>query len=392
MPDYTYPGVYVEEVPSGGPPPITGVPTSIAVFVDCFARGPLHRPVQVFSFTEFEHQFGGLPASGEAGHALQLFFHNGGTRAYVVRVPSGSDGDGPDAAALPGDEEAGTGIYSLKEVDLFNLLCIPALGRKADDAFDEVYRQAMDYCERRRAFFLIDTPAGMDSPGKIMGWLDKKKDLLRHKNAALYFPRIAVADPRNKKLSRTIGAAGAMAGLCARTDSRWGVWKAPAGVDAVLHQVNGLTYPVNDLENGMLSSNGINCLRSLPAQGIVSWGSRTTMGSDALSSEWKYASVRRLALHLGESLQRGLLWAVFEPNDEPLWNRIRQSAGNFLHGLLRQGAFQGFTTNQAYFVKCDRDTHTQSDISEGRINLLVGFAPLRPAEFLVLSIRLSGAA
>lgn len=390
MPDYTAPGLYVEDLPSG-PRSIAGVPTSIAAFIDCFERGPLNRPVQVFSFTEFKHQFGGLSASSEASYAIRQFFLNGGTRAFVVRVPAGSEGNGPDMEALLGDEEASTGLYALNKPDIFNLLCIPALGRQTGDQWDEVYRQAIDFCERKRAFFLMDTPAGLDDPAGIAGWMEKKQDFLQHGNAALFFPRIKVKDPLNNQIPRTIGAGGALAGLFARTDSQRGVWKAPAGVDAVLRHVSGLSYRVDDAENGVLSAKGINCLRSMSGREIVSWGSRTTLGSEALRSEWKYLSVRRTALYIEESLYRGLEWAVFEPVSESLWNRIRLSADAFLHELFRQGAFQGATPSQAYFVKCDRETNTQSDIEQGLINLRVGFAPLRPADFIVLAVRLSGA-
>lgn len=389
MPDYTAPGVYVEDL-SSGPRSIAGVPTSIAAFIDCFERGPLNRPVQVFSFTEFKHQFGGLSASSEASYAIRQFFLNGGTRAFVVRVPAGSQGFGPDMEALLGDEETSTGIYALNKLDIFNLLCIPAHGRQTGDTWDEVFRQALEYCARRRAFFLIDTPAGLDNPGGIAGWLEKKQDFLRHANAAVYFPRIEVKDPLNKHLPRTIGAGGALAGLFARTDSQRGVWKAPAGVDAVLQHVSGLSYRVDDAENGLLSAKGINCLRSLSGKEIVSWGSRTTLGSDALHSEWKYTSVRRTALYIEESLYRGLEWAVFEPGSESLWDRIRLSVEVFMQELFRQGAFQGDVPGEAYFVRCDRQTNTQSDIEQGLINLLVGFAPLRPADFIVLAVRLSG--
>ena len=389
MPDYTAPGVYVEDL-SSGPRSITGVPTSIAAFIDCFERGPMNRPVQVFSFTAFKHQFGGLSASSEASYAIRQFFVNGGTQAFVVRVPAGSQGNGPDRQALLGDEETSTGIYALNKLDIFNLLCIPALGGQACDTWDEVYRQALECCARRRAFLLIDTPAGLDNPAGIAGWMEKKQDFLRHANAALYFPRIEVKDPLDKHLPRTIGAGGALAGLFARTDSQRGVWKAPAGVDAVLQHVSGLSYRVDDAENGVLSATGINCLRSLSGVEIVSWGSRTTLGSDALRSEWKYLSVRRTALYIEESLYRGLEWAVFEPVSESLWDRIRLSAEAFLHGLFRQGAFQGASPNQAYFVKCDSETNTQIDIEHGLINLQVGFAPLRPADFIVLAVRLSG--
>jgi phage tail sheath protein FI len=132
---------------------------------------------------------------------------------------------------------------------------------------------------------------------------------------------------------------------------------------------------------------GINCLRTLPVYGNVVWGSRTLHGQNDRGSEWKYVPVRRMALFLEESLYRGTQWVVFEPNDEPLWAQIRLNIGAFLQGLFRQGAFQGRTPREAYFVKCDRETTTQADINLGIVNILIGFAPLKPAEFVVIKIQ-----
>jgi len=178
-----------------------------------------------------------------------------------------------------------------------------------------------------------------------------------------------------------------MAGVYARTDAERGVWKAPAGTDAVLRGVQALEYRLTDPENGVLNPMGINCLRSLPTFGRVAWGARTLVGADAQANEWKYVPVRRLALFMEESLYRGLQWVVFEPNDEPLWASIRLNVGAFMNTLFRQGAFQGASPREAYFVRSDRSTTTQSDIDRGIVNIVVGFAPLKPAEFVVLKIQ-----
>jgi phage tail sheath protein FI len=183
-----------------------------------------------------------------------------------------------------------------------------------------------------------------------------------------------------------------IAGLYARTDRERGVWKAPAGTDAVLTGVTGLTLPINDAENGTLNPLAINALRSFPAKGIVAWGARTLAGTDAFASEWKYVSIRRLALFLEESIDRGTRWVAFEPNAEPLWAQIRLNVGAFLHNLFRAGAFQGTTDREAYFVRCDAQTTTQADIDRGLVNVEVGFAPLRPAEFIILRFVLKTAA
>jgi phage tail sheath protein FI len=178
-----------------------------------------------------------------------------------------------------------------------------------------------------------------------------------------------------------------VAGVIARTDSQLGVWKAPAGLEATMMGVYDFDVRLTDPENGELNPLGINCLRTRPGAGPVIWGARTTVGADQLASQWKYLPVRRLALFIEESLYRGTQWAVFEPNDEPLWAQLRLNIGVFMHDLFRQGAFQGGSPKDAYFVSCDSTTTTQSDIDRGIVNVIVGFAPLKPAEFVVLYIQ-----
>jgi phage tail sheath protein FI len=178
-----------------------------------------------------------------------------------------------------------------------------------------------------------------------------------------------------------------VAGVFARTDTTRGVWKAPAGLDATLVGVPQLSVSLTDNENGELNPLGINCLRAMVPAGRVIWGSRTLQGDDRFTSEWKYIPVRRTALFIEESLFRGTQWVVFEPNDEPLWAQIRLNVGAFMHNLFRQGAFQGATPKDAYFVKCDKQTTTQNDINLGIVNIIVGFAPLKPAEFVIISLQ-----
>ena len=206
-------------------------------------------------------------------------------------------------------------------------------------------------------------------------------------NAALYFPRLRAPDPQQEGRVAEFPPAGAVAGTYARTDTQRGVWKAPAGIDATLRGVSGLTVTLTDGENGQLNPRGVNCLRAFPEIGRVVWGARTLRGADSLASEWKYVPVRRLALFIEESLFRGTQWVVFEPNDEPLWAQIRLNLGAFMQTLFRQGAFQGKSPRDAYFVKCDRETTTQADINLGVVNIIVGFAPLKPAEFVVIKIQ-----
>jgi phage tail sheath protein FI len=202
-------------------------------------------------------------------------------------------------------------------------------------------------------------------------------------HSAVFYPRIRY----NKKgLKKFIGPSGAIAGLIARIDSTRGVWKAPAGTEAELRGILGLEVKLTDRENGVLNKLGVNCLRSFTV-GFVNWGARTMDGSDVIASEWKYIPVRRLALFIEESLYRGTKWVVFEPNDEPLWAKIRMNVGAFMNRLFRQGAFQGSTPDLAYYVKCDSATTTQDDRNRGIVNIEVGFAPLKPAEFVIIKIQ-----
>ena len=172
-----------------------------------------------------------------------------------------------------------------------------------------------------------------------------------------------------------------------RTDEQRGVWKAPAGIDASLNGIQGLQVNLSDPENGQLNPLGLNCLRSFPVYGRVVWGARTLRGADQLADEYKYLPIRRLLLFLEESLYRGTQWVVFEPNDEPLWAQIRLNIGAFMNNLFRQGAFQGDTPSKAYFVKCDKETNPQNDIDRGIVNIIVGFAPLKPAEFVIIKFQ-----
>lgn len=206
-------------------------------------------------------------------------------------------------------------------------------------------------------------------------------------NASVYFPRLRMPDPLSENRLADFAPCGAVAGIMARTDVQRGVWKAPAGLAASFSGAQGFTYTMTDQQNGVLNPVGLNCLRSFPVAGHLVWGARTLAGADLLASEWKYIPVRRLALFLEESLFRGTQWVVFEPNDEPLWAQIRLNIGAFLQNLFRQGAFQGSTPRDAYFVKCDSETTTQNDIDLGIVNILVGFAPLKPAEFVVIKFQ-----
>lgn len=298
--------------------------------------------------------------------------------------------------ALTRDEFTGTGkdaakkgLYALKKADLFNILCIPSY--TSDGNVDvELAGDAAKYCEDRRAMLLVDPPSGWTSKDAAKGngsTTGVAAIGTKSKNAALFFPRLVQRNPLRGNQTEQFVPCGAVAGVFARTDVQRGVWKAPAGLETSLAGSPQLSVPLTDLENGELNPLGINCLRVMPAAGPVIWGSRTLQGDDRLASEWKYIPVRRTALFIEESLYRGTQWVVFEPNDEPLWAQIRLNVGAFMQNLFRQGAFQGRTPREAYLVKCDSETTTQNDINLGIVNIIVGFAPLKPAEFVIIKIQ-----
>jgi phage tail sheath protein FI len=499
----TYPGVYVEEIPSGVRT-ITGVATSIAAFVGSARRGPVNTPVTIASFGDFERIFGGLWMPSTMGYAVRDFYLNGGTQAIIVRLSSGTPAtitlaggltlvakspglwgeglrvrvthnpsdttlynitvrdtttgteerfinvsttltsprspdkvlaqtsalvdvqgapptsrptahppvttgdpfadsapagsftqantDGDNGADLVdndyrGDVNLKTGIHALRNTDIFNLLCIPPRTR-TNDVGSAVLTSALALCVERRAMLLLDPPSTWTTvAAAITGVTSFALSGQDARNSAIFFPRLSQPDPIQGGLVENFVPCGAAAGVFARTDTQRGVWKAPAGLDASLNGVPSLEILLTDGENGQLNPLGVNCLRSFGVAGRVVWGSRTLRGADQLADEWKYIPVRRTALFIEESLFRGTKWVVFEPNDEPLWAQIRLNVGAFMHNLFRQGAFQGTTPRDAYFVKCDKETTTQNDINLGIVNIVVGFAPLKPAEFVVIKLQ-----
>jgi Bacteriophage tail sheath protein len=291
----------------------------------------------------------------------------------------------------PGLEGRKEGLYALENVDLFNLLCIPPYtgvdaSGKPTDIDKSLIAKANAYCEKRRALLLVDPPSKWTDKDKAKTGITAGVGAVS-KNAAVFFPRLKQPNPLRDNQVEEFVPCGAVAGVMARTDTQRGVWKAPAGIEATLRGAPELSVKLTDQENGELNPLGVNCLRSFPIIGRIVWGARTLRGADILADEYKYIPVRRLALFIEESLFRGTQWVVFEPNDEPLWAQIRLNVGAFMHNLFRQGAFQGATPGQAYFVKCDQETTPQNDIDRGIVNIVVGFAPLKPAEFVIIKLQ-----
>lgn len=298
-------------------------------------------------------------------------------------LAGGGDGGTPQASDFI------AGIQALDQVApfIFNLLCLPAAATL--DAADcaSVLGEAVTYCASKRAYLLVDIPQNVQTASAMVGLLTSGSSPVPSPSSAagVYFPRLKIPDPLANNTLRDVGASGTVAGVIARIDASRGVWKSAAGTEATILGASLVTN-LNDADTGSLNILGVNVLRSLPVYGSVVWGARTMLGADQQASEWKYAAVRRTADYIEESLFEGLKWVVFEPNDAALWAQIRLNVSSFMNGLFRQGAFAGVTPADAYLVKCDSDTTTPADVANGVVNIIVGFMPLAPAEFVVLQI------
>lgn len=310
----------------------------------------------------------------------------------AATVTQGSDGSAITDTQVTGNPTSG--LYLLDKAPIFNLLCIPPYTRDVGNDIDKAtWDAAVAYCAPRRAVVIVDAPSSWNSGTSAATALQTSPPITPADNAAMYFPRLLVPDPNYQNQLQLFAPCGVVAGIFARTDAQRGVWKAPAGIDASLSGVSALTYDginpalVTDADNGLINPLGCNCLRNFPVTGLVVWGARTLRGADVFADQWKYLPVRRLAFYIESSLIQGTQWVVFEPNDPALWAQIRMNVGDFMQTLFRQGAFQGTSQADAYFVKCDGETTTPTDIGNGVVNILVGFAPLDPAEFVVIQIQ-----
>jgi phage tail sheath protein FI len=311
----------------------------------------------------------------------------------IASLP-GLQGGADSAPLVPADYlgagPAGPGIYALDQADLFNLLCIPPDTRDGDTD-PSVYQAAAVYCRERRAMLIVDPPSSWQPDKSPPVWMQRLIDLglsgEEGRYAAVFYPRLVQADPLRENQLDTFVPCGAIAGIMARTDTERGVWKAPAGIGASVAGIRGLAAPLTDADSGALNPLGINAIRTFPVYGTVVWGSRTLRGADLLADDYKYIPIRRLTNYIEESLFRGTKWILFEPNDEPLWAQIRMNVEAFMADLFRRGAFQGNNPGSAYFVRCGADTTTQYDVDRGIVNIQVGFAPLKPAEFVIISLQ-----
>lgn len=366
---------------TSGPPAIARSPTSIALFIGGAPSGPTDHAVRIASFADYEAAFGKFgDARSYLGYALGHFFDNGGRDALVLRIV-GADGafiapaDQGFVRALNAAFATGAPVTKIKT---FNLICVPGLADPA--AIAMLQGQAV----ARRAFVIVDC-AETETVASVQASLATRTGT-NAANSALYFPWVIAPDALQNNAPRAFPPCGFVAGIYTRVDLAHGVWKAPAGTDDNLVGATGLTVLISEADQNSLNPLGINCLRKFSSTEFLVWGARTLAGADPDAPDWKYVNVRRTALFLENSLYAGTQWAVFEPNGEPLWAKLRASTGDFMLGLFRDGAFQGNTASQAFFVKCDTGTTTQADIDRGIVNIMVGFAPLEPAEFVILTI------
>jgi uncharacterized protein len=278
---------------------------------------------------------------------------------------------------------------SLDNVQIFNLLLVPGVSDNT------VLSAALAFAERKRAFAILDPPpqaTAFQIPGSALPSIESLLGSIpTSQNGALYFPYLKTTDPISS-LPTQVAPSGYVAGICATTDSTRGVWKAPAGMAAILI---GTTGPVpsgvmNDMQQGVLNSptsptTPVNCLRTFGSSTVV-YGARTLVGTNTAFAQSKYVPVRRMTLFIEQSLVTSLTWVVFEPNDEPLWIAIRMTIEAFLLSLFNQGALQGDTPSDAFQVKCDKTTTTPTDQQNGIVNIVIGVALLKPAEFVVITI------
>jgi hypothetical protein len=308
--------------------------------------------------------------------ADDFFFLGDDTVASAVSaVQPGSDGTLPLI-----DNDYTSAFVWLDTVRDVSLIAVPGIGSPA------VADAGMNYCRNRPlsdCFYIAD----MDRDDISLEDALQYRDDINTPNSygAVYFPWLKALDPTGLSSEPiSVPPSGYVAGMYSQIDARRGVWKAPAGTEAVLGGAVGLVTDLTDIQQGNLNKNkkSVCVIRKFPGSGIVLWGART-LSSDP---EYKYIPVRRMAIMLRVSIYNGIQWTVFEPNDEELWSQIRLNIGSFMMTLFRQGAFQGSTPSQAFFVKCDSETTTQADIDLGIVNVLVGFAPLKPAEFVVVKI------
>ena len=378
MADYLTPGVYMEEFETC-PKPIEGVKTSTVGFVGMAEKGNEDEPTLITSWHEFADKFGRYTANAPfLAPSVYGFFANGGMRCFVARLKDrATDQDYIGVDEGPGKK---TGLQTFTKVDEIGTVCIPGV------TLVTVQQALVAHCEyMKNRFCILDSHKNAGIADVLM----QRENIVSEKGyGALYYPWVKVPVETQSALTNKVTIvedivppSGYVAGIYARTDMERGVQKAPANEE--IYEALGVGAIIGRSEQDTLTGKGINCIKKFPGKKVRVWGARTL----STDPERKYINVCRLLVYLEESIYKGTQWVVFEPNAEPLWAQIRLNVGAFMHNLFRQGSFQGSTPRDAYFVKCDKETTTQNGINLGIVNILVGFAPIKPAEFLIIKMQ-----
>ena len=373
MSNFQAPGVYAN-IKSSGNKPLESVGSSTAAFIGQAKIGPTNEAVLVTSWAQYEKLFGAFGESKYLSHAVYGFFANGGSKCFVCNVGAEQENQtaGDLTAAIMGEDKGPgkrTGVNTFSNISEISLVAAPGLTSK------EIQGIIIDHCDR-----LGDRFALLDSEEELTTGLDQMYRAKASSNAAFYFPWVQVYDPV-KKQNVYQPPTGFVAGLYSRVDSARGIHKAPA--NEALRGVNGLKYSLTKEEQTLLNPRGINLIRDFGDEGIKVYGARTITDDP----EWKYINVRRLFLNVRQTIQKGTEWAVFEPNNESLWGSVRRNIGSYLKTLWKNEALVGATPEEAFYVICDKTNNTQETIDQGILNIDIGMAPVKPAEFINITIQ-----
>lgn len=405
MPNYLTPGIYVEEI-SGGSKPLESGATNVVGFLGVAEKGPVNEPILVTNWTAYTKIFGGFHTQGWLGHAVYMFFQNGGTKAYINNLAAvtppkkakssastvASTTEEGEVAAVVEDKSSSstkisnpdnittlimgkddgpgkrTGLYLFDEITDISIVAAPGVSEPA--AWDAI----LSHCERNKYRVAI-----LDPPEEVPKGIDTIPMPRDSMYGTYYFPYVQMYDT---ELETEIFAppSGGVAGVWGRVDDTRGVHKAPA--NEIFRSATGLRYKLTDAEQELLNPKGINCIREFVGRGIRVWGART-FSSDP---EWKYINVRRLFCMMERTIQHGTNWAVFEPNTRQLWKKIERTITAFLLRLWRDGALFGDTPEEAFYIRCDDELNPPESIDAGYVIIEIGVAPAKPAEFVVFRI------
>lgn len=373
MSEMAAPGVYTN-ITSSGNKPIESVGSSTAAFIGQSAKGPENEAKLITSWAQFEKTFGSFADSKYLAHAVYGFFANGGGKCFVCSIGAEQEGqsDNDVTAKLMGEDKGPalrTGINVFNNIDEISLIAAPGI------TSPEAQGVIIDHCEK-----LGDRFAILDCEEEITTGLEEMYRPKASSNASCYFPWVQAYDPA-KKENVYQPPSGYVAGLYSRIDASRGIHKAPA--NETLNGVTGLKYSLTKQEQSLMNPRGINLIRDFGDMGIKVYGARTVSNDP----EWKYINVRRLFLNVQQSLQKGTEWAVFEPNNETLWGNVKRNVAAYLKTLWKQEALVGSTPEEAFYVVCDKSNNPQESIDLGILNINIGIAPVKPAEFINISIQ-----